>query len=73
MKEIIVQPKDKDQMIALESMFKAFGIDFRIQESGDFWDNLPAELKGLIENSQKEIDEGKYLTLDEVKKHFSQK
>ncbi|WP_194975458.1 hypothetical protein [Aquiflexum lacus] len=72
-KEKIIQPKDKKQLEALEAMFNAFGIEFRLKETQDFWDQIPEEIKNIVESSQQQIKNGDYFSLEEVKKHFDSK
>jgi hypothetical protein len=70
METLIVQPKTKEQLVAMKAILKALKVDFKIEKRMDETERIlanPAMAKRLDE-SIKQIEEGKgvKVSLDEI-------
>jgi len=68
METLILQPKTKEQLSALKAIAKAFKIDFKVQQEVSERDKA-VHLYGnafveKIENAEKAIENGDFITLD---------
>jgi hypothetical protein len=59
MQTVIVHPKNKEQLSALKAFVKALKIDFETETSP-----YDPDFVAKIKETKKQVDEGKYTTLD---------
>jgi len=59
METMIMHPKNKEQLSALKAFAKALKVDFETEKSP-----YNPEFVSKIKESKKQIEEGKYITLD---------
>jgi hypothetical protein len=63
METVIMHPQNKEQLSALKAFAKALKVDFETTKESPY----NADFVNKIKESKKQIDDGKYITLDPKK------